>query len=162
MPFDQVKFNWIYDLRLSPDGNIYVLDSKNFAVRRIDKDNKVVTTVAGTGKPGYTGDGGDAVSATLGSKAGEYFDGPLSMALDEDGNIYIGDTQNHVLRMVTKTGNIITTIAGKRKIQPHKRNNPEEKDPLALNLPYICSLDYYNKCLFVPEWDGDLVILERA
>ena len=162
VPFDKVRFNWIYDLRLGPDGNIYVLDSKNFAVRMIDIDNKVVTTVVGTGESGYTGDGGDAVSATLGSKPGEYFDGPLSMALDEDGNIYIGDTQNHVLRMVDRSTSIITTIAGSRDIQPHKRNDPQEKDPLKLNLPQIASLEYYDNCLVIPENEGDTIILEKV
>ena len=67
--FNEVSFNWIYDLRLGLDGNIYVLDSKNFTVRMIDNVNEAVTTVVGTGKSGYSGDGGDALNATLGSKA---------------------------------------------------------------------------------------------
>ena len=159
--FDDVSFNWLYDLRLGPDGNIYVLDSKNFSVRKINIANEIVTTVVGTGKSGDSGDGGDALEATLGSKADEYFDGPFSLSLDEEGNIFIGDTQNHVLRMVDKTTNIITTIAGKRDVQPHKRNNPKEQDPLQLNLPKIASLDYYNKHLFIPEDDGDTIVLER-
>ena len=92
----------------------------------------------------------------------EYFDGPLSLSLDEEGNIFIGDTQNHVMRMVERSTNIITTIAGKRDAQPRKRNDPHEKNPLQLNLPYICSLDYYNGCLFIPEWDGDLIVLEKV
>jgi hypothetical protein len=160
--FDKVRFNWIYDLRLGPDGNMYVLDSKNFAVRMIDIIHEVVTTVVGTGKPGDSGDGGDSLKATLGSKKGEYFDGPLSLALDEEGNIFIGDTQNHVLRMVEQSTDVITTIAGKRDAQPHKRNDPQEKDPLKLNLPYICSLEYYKGLLFIPEWDGDLIVLEKS
>ncbi|UCB42356.1 MAG: hypothetical protein JSV77_07785 [Dehalococcoidales bacterium] len=160
--FNEVRFNWIYDLRLGPDGNMYVMDSKNFAVRMIDIANKVVTTVVGTGESGYTGDGGDALQATLGSNRDVYFDGPLSLSLDEDGNIFIGDTQNHAMRMVDRSTNIITTIAGKRDIQPHTRNNPRETDPLRLNLPWIASLDYYNNCLFIPEDDGDLIVLEKV
>lgn len=159
--FNAVKFNWIYDLRLGPDGNIYVLDSKNFAVKMIDIVNGVVTTVVGTGEPGDSVDGVDALNATLGSKEDEYFDGPLSLSLDEEGNVFIGDTFNHVLRMVDKSTNIINTIAGSKNIQPHKRANPNEKDPLKLNLPMIASLEYYNGCLFVPEMDGDLVVLEK-
>jgi DNA-binding beta-propeller fold protein YncE len=96
--FAKARFNWIYDLRLGPDGNIYVLDSKNYALRMIDLQNKTVTLVVGTGEPGYTGDGGNPLDATLGSDPNEKFDGPYSLSLDEDGNIYIGDTQNHVLR----------------------------------------------------------------
>jgi len=160
--FDEVRFNWIYDLRLGPDGNIYILDSKNFAVRMIDIVKEVVITVVGTGEPGDSGDGGNALNATLGGNPDVYFDGPLSMSLDEEGNIFIGDTQNHVMRMVDRSTNIITTLAGKRDFQPHVRNNPQEKDLLKLNLPYICSLDYYGGCLFIPEWDGDLIIMEKV
>ena len=159
--FDKVGFNWIYDMRLGPDGNMYILDSKNFAVRMIDIKNEAVVTIVGTGQPGDSGHGEHASKATLGSKPGEHFDGPYSMALDEEGNIYIGDTFNHVLRMVDHSTNIITTIAGKRDIQPHIRNNPDETDPLKLNLPMICSLDYYQNCIFLPDMVGDLIILEK-
>ena len=159
--FDKARFNWIYDLRLGPDGNIYVLDSKNFALRMISLQDEKVTLVVGTGKPGYSGDGGDALKATLGSDPSQHFDGPYSLSLDEDGNIYIGDTQNHVLRMVEKKTNIISTIAGNHKIKPHVRNDPREKDPLKLNLPKISSLDYFNNCLYVPEMDGDMIVLEK-
>jgi hypothetical protein len=160
--FGDVRFNWIYDLRLGPDGNIYILDSKNFAIRMIDVVNEVVTTVVGTGQPGYSGDGGDALEATLGSNPEEYFDGPMSISLDEEGNIFIGDTHNHVVRMVERSTNIITTLAGRSDAQPHVRNSPQEKDPLKVNLPYIFSLDYYGGCLIIPEWDGDLIVLEKV
>ena len=159
--FDEVRFNWIYDLRLGPDDNIYVLDSKNFTVRMVDRQDEKVKLVMGTGKPGYTGDGGDALNATLGSNPDEHFDGPYSLSLDEDGNIFIGDTQNHVLRMVERKTNTISTIAGNYRIKPNLRNDPQETDPLKLNLPKICSLDYHERCLFIPEWDGDTIILEK-
>lgn len=158
----KVRFNWIYDLRIGPDGNVYVLDSKNFAVRMIDIDNEIVHTLVGTGEPGYTGDGGDAKYAKLGGGSVDSFDGPYSLSLDEDGNIFIGDTYNHVVRMVEKSSNTISTIVGKNKIIKNKRNDPKEKDPLMLNLPVICSMNYYNKYLFVPEWDGDLIVLEKS
>jgi DNA-binding beta-propeller fold protein YncE len=161
VPFEEAGFNWIYDMRLGPDGNMYVLDSKNFAVRMIDIARQEVSMLVGTGEPGDSGDGGDASRATLGSKPGEYFDGPLSMALDEEGNIYIGDTQNHVLRVVDRQTNIISTIAGKRDAQPHRRNDSGKTNPLELNLPKICSLDYYRNCIFLPEVDDDLIILEK-
>ncbi len=160
-PFDKVRFNWVYDLRLGPDGNIYVLDSKNFAVRMIDLQDEMVTLRVGTGRPGYSGDGGDALKATLGSNPREHFDGPYALSLDEDGNVYIGDTQNHVLRMVQKRTNIISTIAGKHQIKLHERNDPRETDPLKLNLPKISSLDYFSNCLYIPEMDGDMIILEK-
>jgi len=160
--FHAVRFNWIYDLRLGPEGDIYVLDSRNFAVRRIDVRHRTVSTVAGTGRPGYSGDGGPALEATLGSDPREYFDGPLSLSIDEAANIFIGDTHNHVVRMVDGATQRISTIAGRHDPVPGLRNDPGETDPLALNLPKICSLDYHAGRLFIPDVSDDLVVLEKV
>ncbi|MFW9922081.1 MAG: hypothetical protein ACFFDW_02205 [Candidatus Thorarchaeota archaeon] len=159
--FERVQFNWIYDIRLGSSNDLYVLDSRNFAVRKVDVVNGLVETIAGTGRSGYTGDGDIASQATFGAKVGEQFDGPWSLSLDEEENIFIGDTQNHVIRMIEKKTEIISTIAGNKDCIPHKRNSPLETSPLKLNLPRICSLDYYQKELFIPEWDGDLIVLEK-
>jgi hypothetical protein len=161
VPFKEALFNWIYDLRLGPDGNIYVLDSKNFCVKKIGIHQRAVSTVAGTGEPGYTGDGGSALKATLGSDPTQYFDGPFSLSIDEEGNIFVGDTYNHVVRMVSYSTQQISTIAGRYQADPDTRANPFETDPLKLNLPKICGMDYYNGCLFIPEWKGDLVVMEK-
>ena len=164
--FREVKFSWIYDIRRGPDGNIYVLDSRNFAVRLIDLKHHVVTTLAGTGKPGYEGDGGDAQDATFGSNPTVRFDGPISLSVDEDGNIFVGDRQNHVVRMIHRKSGIIRTIAGNYISDKGKSNKLKEKDPLRLNLPEISSMDYYNGHLFVPTdlspETGDLAVLRRA
>ena len=159
--FGEVQFSWIYDIRSGPDGNIYVLDSKNYAVRMIDIRRNLVVPIAGTGKPGYSGDGGSALEATFGSNPNEEFDGPWSLSLDEKGNIYVGDTHNHVVRMIERSTNIISTIAGKKFIISKERNNPSEIDPLNLNIPKICGMDYYNGNLYIPEWEGDLVVLSK-
>ena len=58
-------------MRRGPDGNIYVLDSRNFAIRLIDLKTHVVKTIAGMGKTGYDGDNGDALNATFGSSPAE-------------------------------------------------------------------------------------------
>lgn len=158
--FEDVQFNWIYDIRSGPDGNIYVLDSKNYAIRMIDVRKRLVVPIAGTGKPGYAGDRGNALKATFGSNPYEDFDGPWSLCLDEKG-IYIGDTQNHVVRMIDRATNIISTIAGNTIVKHNERNSPSETDPLKLNLPKICGMDYYKGSLFIPEWDGDLIVLSN-
>ena len=129
--FDEVRFNWIYDMRLGPDGNIYILDSKNFVVRMVDPFKERVATVIGTGQSGPAADDVDALETTLGSHPAEYFDGPWSLAIDEVGNIFIGDTYNHVVRMVRKANNRIHTIAGNAEIQHNERNHPQETDPLS-------------------------------
>lgn len=159
--FAAARFGPIFDLRRGPDGLMYVLDSGNYCVRRLDPSTQQVVRVVGTGMPGYGGDGGDALSATLGSTPRAKFDGPWSLAFDEIGDMFIGDTQNHVVRMVERRTNIITTIAGTHAAVPGRRNDPTETDPLHLNLPLICSLDSHGGRLFIPEWDGDLIILAR-
>jgi hypothetical protein len=163
--FGDVAFNWIYDIRRGPDGDIYVLDSRNFAVRLIDLKRRVVTTLAGTGKAGYKGDNGNALNATFGSNPAERFDGPISLSLDEEGNIFVGDRQNHVVRMIHRKSDVIRTIAGNPKSIVGMSNDPDEKDPLRLNLPEISSMDYFNGSLFVPTdltpEEGDLAVLRR-
>ena len=62
--FEDARFSWIYDLRRGPDERLYVLDSRNFALRAIDVGQRLVITLAGTGRAGYSGDGGDAREAT--------------------------------------------------------------------------------------------------
>lgn len=160
--FDRARFNWIYVTQRGPDGNPYVLDSTNFAVRRLNLKSRMVENVVGTGRPGYTGDGGDAAEATLGGNPDESFNGPYGMCVDEAGNIYIADTCNHIVRMVDSTTGVISTIAGRHTIESHRSNDPGETDPLNLNLPKIAALDYYGGRLFIPEWDGDLVVLKKS
>jgi hypothetical protein len=164
--FENVRFNWIYDIRRGPDGNIYVLDSKNFAIRMIDVKNHCVQTLAGTGRPGYDGDGGNARLATFGSNPDAHYDGPISLSLDEDGNIFVGDRYNRVVRMVHGKTRIIRTIAGDHESTDAERNDPEESNPLKLKLPKISSMDYHNGRLFVPT-DltpdlGDLIVLRKS
>jgi hypothetical protein len=85
-------------------GNLYIADSQNNAVRMISRSNGLISTIAGLGpeKPGYSGDNGSATAATL--------DSPQGLAVDRDGNIYISDNGNHVIRKIS--GGIISTIAG--------------------------------------------------
>lgn len=161
VPFEEVQFSWIYDLRKGNDGNIYILDSKNYSVRMIDTKNRRVNLLAGNGQSGYSGDNGDALHAALGGNVKTRFDGPWSLSLDEFDNIYIGDTQNHVIRMINRKTNIIQTIAGNPNIVTGKKNDIKEKNPFNLNLPLICGLDYCNGRLFIPEWDGDLIVLKK-
>ena len=163
--FGAVRFNWIYDIRRGPDGNVYVLDSRNYALRVIDLNGRCVRTVAGTGKPGYDGDGGDARSATFGGDPKARFDGPISLSLDEDGSAYVGDRFNHVVRVVDRAGGM-STIAGRYDVSHEQANDLAEREPLRLSLPQISSMDWYGDRLFVPTdltaESGDLVVLQRV
>jgi hypothetical protein len=161
--FADVRFSWIYDIRRGPNGAIYVLDSRNYALRAIDPAARCVRTVAGTGRPGYDGDGGDALRATFGGDAKAKFDGPISLALDDEGNAYVGDRFNHVVRMVERAGGRIATIAGHHAVDRDQANEPTERDPMRVSLPQISSMDYRDNHLFVPTDltpdSGDLVVL---
>jgi ribosomal protein S18 acetylase RimI-like enzyme/sugar lactone lactonase YvrE len=82
-------------------GNLYLADANNHVVREVSKTG-TITTVAGTGIEGFSGDGGAAASAQL--------DTPTGLAVDSKGNLYIADSHNHRIREVS--GGTITTIAG--------------------------------------------------
>jgi hypothetical protein len=164
--FDAARFNWVYDLRRGPHGSVYVLDSRNFAVRVVDLASRSVRTLVGTGKAGYTGDGADARAATFGSDPSAEFDGPISLSLDEAGNAYVGDRFNHVVRMIEQDSGIVSTIAGHSAVTDDSANDPSVRDPLRLRLPRISSMDYDRGRLFVPtdleDDSGDLVVLRRS
>src|SRR5215208_642725 len=91
-----------YDVALDHKGNIYICDLENQRIRKVDRDG-IIHTVAGSGKKGYSGDGGPATKAALKD--------PWGVAVDREGNVYIADHHNRVVRKVDPEGTI-TTIAG--------------------------------------------------
>ncbi len=94
------QLNYPEGIAVNAQGNLYVADTENNRVRKVS--NGVITTVAGTGTKGYSGDGGQATSAQL-------YD-PTDVAVDGQGNLYIADGDNYRVRKVS--GGIITTVAG--------------------------------------------------
>lgn len=84
-------------------GNIYICEREGNTIRKIDTEG-IISTIAGTGEKGYTGDGEDAKYALL--------NGPKAIRCDNDGNILVVDTENHALRIIYTENNIIDTIAG--------------------------------------------------
>ena len=90
-------------LAVDSAGNLYIADSQNYRVRKISAKG-VITTVAGNGTPGYSGDNGPATSAQLRAV--------YSVAVDSAGNLYIADTDNNVIRKVTASNGVITTVVG--------------------------------------------------
>jgi sugar lactone lactonase YvrE len=87
------------------EGNFYFADLANNRVRRVDTKG-MITTVAGTGEAGYSGDGGAATEAQL--------NGPTAVSADREGNVYVADGENHRFRRIDGKG-IITTVAGNGK-----------------------------------------------
>ena len=89
---------------VAPNGDLYVADSDNHAIRRVNFLTGVITTVAGTGNPGYSGDGAAATACKLSF--------PEDVAVLANGDIYIADTGNHAIRKVVAATGTISTIAG--------------------------------------------------
>jgi uncharacterized protein (TIGR03437 family) len=92
-----------YGVALDGNGNLYIADNLDNRVRKVVIATGVITTIAGTGIAGFSGDGGAAISAQLNS--------PVSVATDTAGNLYINDMGNEVIRKVDINGNI-STFAG--------------------------------------------------
>jgi len=86
---------------LAPDDSLYIMERQGSSIRRV-RDG-IIETIAGTGARGYSGDGGDARQAV--------FDAPKEMAVDPAGNIFVVDTENHVIRLVDAQTWTVTTIA---------------------------------------------------
>ncbi|WP_250279867.1 NHL repeat-containing protein [Frankia sp. Cppng1_Ct_nod] len=101
-PATQAHFATPTDVMLDAAGNLYIADTDNNRIRRVTTDG-TITTIAGTGIQGFSGDGGPATQAHLAK--------PTDMALDAAGNLYIADTDNNRIRRITTDGTI-TTIAG--------------------------------------------------
>jgi DNA-binding beta-propeller fold protein YncE len=87
---------------LAPDGSLYILERQGSSLRRV-RDG-IIETVAGTGARGYAGDDHDARHAV--------FNAPKEMAVDPAGNVFIVDTENHVIRLIDAETWIVRTIAG--------------------------------------------------
>lgn len=94
------------NLSVDSRGNIFI--SSRFRVRKIDAATGVIRTVAGTGKEGFSGDGGLATDAQFEPRYGAQG----GIAVDSKGNLYISDTQNHRIRKVDSATGLISTIAG--------------------------------------------------
>ena len=103
------QLNAPYGVALGPDGNLYIAEEGNYRVRRVGTDG-IITTVAGTGTPGSSGDGGPATAAQLNT--------PNGIVVAPDGSFYLADgvsfltgDSNHRIRRISPEG-IITTVAG--------------------------------------------------
>jgi cysteine-rich repeat protein len=101
-PATSAQLAFPYDVAIDASGNLYIADGSNHRIRRIATTG-TITTIAGTGTAGYAGDNAAATSAQLRN--------PHDVELDGAGNLYIADTDNHVIRRIDTNGTI-TTIAG--------------------------------------------------
>ena len=103
-PASNAALNSPFGLAIDDDDNLYIADSANNRIRKIDLATGIITTAAGSGSPGFEGDDGSALDAA--------FHSPLGLDVDEDGDIYIADTLNNRVRKVDADDGIVTTVAG--------------------------------------------------
>ena len=102
--YSDTQINNPYGLAVGPDGALYICEIGNHVVRRLDMKTGKLTTVAGNGKAGYSGDGGAATDASLNE--------PYEIAFDREGNMYFVEMKNHVIRRVDRKTQKISTVAG--------------------------------------------------
>jgi sugar lactone lactonase YvrE len=105
-PAISAQLNFPVGVTVDHSGNVYIADHFNNAIRKVSVSG-ILTTVAGTGMSGYSGDGGLAVAAEL--------QNPFDVTIDNTGNIFIADAMNNRIRKVNSSG-LITTIAGNGSI----------------------------------------------
>ena len=104
-PAKDATFNGMHNIAATPSGDLFIADSWNHCVRRIDGQTRIITTVVGTGKPGFSGDGGPATEAT--------FDFLMCVTLNATNDkLYVADLKNRRIRVVNLDTGIVSTIAG--------------------------------------------------
>lgn len=130
-PADQAECAEPFGVLIGPDGALYVCETKNHIIRRVDLKTGIATTVAGTGEKGYSGDGGPALQAELHE--------PYEIRFDKQGNMYFVEMLNHTVRKVDAKTGIITTVAG-----TGKKGYSGDKGPATqaeLNVPHSIAFD---------------------
>lgn len=121
-PATSASFNAPHEIRRDAEGALYIADTFNHVVRKLDPQTGIVTTIAGTGEANFSGDGGPAVKATLRQ--------PISIALDGEGGLYVADIGNHRIRRVDLATGIITTVAGTGEKQLPKQGGHAKDNPV--------------------------------
>jgi len=109
-PAAEAQLNEPYEVRFDAAGDMYFVEMKNAIVRKVDMQTGVISTVAGTGEVGFSGDGGPATAAK--------FNRPHSIALDSNNQLYICDIGNHRIRKVDLKSNVVSTFGGTGERKP--------------------------------------------
>jgi len=121
-PATQATFNLPHELRFDAKGDLYIVDMLNHVVRKIDMKTRTISTFAGTGQPGYSGDSGPANRAQLKN--------PHSIQFNPEGDLFICDIGNHVIRRIDMKSGTISTFAGTGKAGATPDGSPITGTPL--------------------------------
>jgi DNA-binding beta-propeller fold protein YncE len=137
----QAPLNNPFDLAFDPAGNLCFSDTFNHCVRRIDARSGIITTIAGTGERGFSGDGGAATRAQMNE--------PYGIVIDRSGNLYIADRLNRRVRRVDGASGVITTLAGDGSGKYSGDGGPSARAGLAE--PNGLALDRDHRRLFIAD-----------
>lgn len=137
------ELNWPYGVAVDATGTVYIADTVNQRVRKVSSG--VISTFAGNGTAGYSGDGGAATSAELHV--------PVALAVDASGNVYIADANNNVIRKVAPSGTI-STFAGNGTAG--YTGDGGAAASAELNLPYGIATDASGN-LYIADTDNNVV-----
>ncbi len=121
-PATEARLSDPYEVRFDAEGSMYFVEMLNAVVRKVDMRSGIISTVAGTGGRGFSGDGGPALRAS--------FNRPHSIALDGKGGLYVADIGNHRIRRVDLSSGIVTTFAGTGERAPTPDGAPVAGTPL--------------------------------
>lgn len=142
-PARKARFNGMHHLVVDADGHLLLADTWNHRIRRLDPKTGVVTPFAGTGKKGFSGDGGPARNADFGGIYCLAFDPPKK-------NLYVADLDNRRIRVINMATGIVTTVAGNGK-----RGVPPD-GAIAKNAPLV------DPRAVAVDSKGNVYILERG
>jgi hypothetical protein len=129
---------------MARNGDLYLALREGNAIVRIDAKTQTLHLVAGTGKAGYSGDGGPALDATLG--------GPKGLAYDGE-SLYLADTENHVIRRINLKTGIISTVLG-----TGVRGDGPDADPLNCKLSRPHGVLFAKGVLFVTNSEANRIL----
>ncbi|MFC5467393.1 S-layer homology domain-containing protein [Cohnella suwonensis] len=140
-PATEAQLNYPRGLALDSDNNVLIIDRDNHRIRKIDSESGVISTIAGTGSLGYSGDGGPANNAQLNE--------PRGIALDLEGNILIADKGNNRIRMIDAESGSIMTIAGTGNAGFSGDGGPATS--AEFDSPYGVAVDSYGNVYFADK-----------